>query len=436
MARALLDRRAAQLPPSRKYGLYMPGENKRKSIPTSKNKRTESRVRLFALLATLCLAAAAFVGIKLRSANDVHWLKTAPADKLLQASRQRPNDGLLFQQLGLRQREEGRLADAALSFQRAVELLPDDEETWNNWADTVGQARGAAAQLLVLTTWEKTLPQSGRVRAKMAEVQYLAGNYPTAETRAREAATLAPDLADGWRILGQLALLRQDYSEAVAVFEEAKKRDPKDWRNFLGLTKAALAKPDPTAAVAAARQMIALAPNEPVAQLYMARALLVGSPQTAQIAQARKLLSEALRPSPGLIGESRFDALFYLGDSFAAQSRWQEALPYFEAAEKIAPGSARVQFRLERAYTQIGQSQKAKAARSQYQANSSYENATKTLRLKIAANPYDAQLRLDLARLYARNGNYIEAGQMYQILIAKGLAVETSQKELALLGKR
>ena len=414
----------------------MTGRRPSQSTSTNINKRPRIRGRLFSLLAALFVAAALAIGLKIRSVQYANWVKNASLDELLQAARQRPKDRPLFRQLGLRQREAGRFAEAADSFQRAVELSPDDEEAWGDWADAVGQARGAPAQMLVLAAWRKTLPQSGRVCARMAEVHYLAENFGTAEKLAREATALTPQLADGWRLLGQLALIRQDLPGATTAFEEARKRNPGDWRIFLGLTKTALAKPDSLSAVEAARQMLALAPNEPVAQLYSARALLSGSPSPEQVTEAQRYLIEALRSSEGLVGESRFDALFYLGDSYAAQSRWQEALPYFEAAGKLAPGSVKLQFRLIKAYTQLGQQEKAKTARLQYRKASVYENTTKTLRMKIASFPKDVQPKLDLARLYTRNGNFVEARKIYQTMIAEGLAVETAQQELTALTKK
>ena len=160
-------------------------------------------------------------------------------------------------------------------------------------------------------------PEDPLLRSRLAEILLVLGYRADAETRAREAAELAPDMGEAQTILGLAALVRQDPGEAQQVLERAVVLDPSDPLPRLGLGLALIRQGGLEAGRTELEIAAGLDPGNSLVRSYLGRAYdeeRRGDRATGQYGVAKEL--DPLDPTP----------FFYDGLRKRAANRPVEAL--------------------------------------------------------------------------------------------------------------
>jgi cytochrome c-type biogenesis protein CcmH/NrfG len=390
-------------------------------------------VLLLAVLVALLTVGAVRWTSALRSERS---LREASLERLRAESRRRPNNPRVFYFLGLRARQAGQKNEAMRSFERAVQLSPDNEEYWLHWAALAAAVRGPLAAEAILATYLRDHPRSARVHLERAKIYLAREDYPLTYSRAADAVKVDPSLTEGWRLMGQAALTLHKAADAESAFGRAVALSPRDWRPRIGLGKALLEQKRKDEAVACLREAVRLAPDAPEAHLYLGLALLERARTHEDFAAARQNLREAERRKDRLSEEDRYQTFLYLGQSYQQESDWRNALSWFEQAAALAPGSATVQYALIQVYRGLGDTANAALAARRHTEIDRYNGQIKDLLTQIRTHPNRADLRLRLARVYAAHGNIVDAAKTYEGLIARNLAVPVARRELKALNER
>lgn len=207
-----------------------------------------------------------------------------------------PNDSRIYSTMGYQAYLDGNLVKAIASLRKAVDLQPDNAETWSllgalqmEASDNV-QAQQSLQRSIAISPGYAALTNLGLLH-------YLTGDYPAAIAAQRQALELNPSDFMAWGNLGMaLNAIPENADAAHKAYAEAASRA----ESYLGQ------RPADARATAA---------------LGLYRAIL-GDPR-----EARKLLAqaEALGSVPGEVALLNAQTLALLGDIPAAQSRVQHA---------------------------------------------------------------------------------------------------------------
>jgi arylsulfatase A-like enzyme/Flp pilus assembly protein TadD len=194
-------------------------------------------------------------------------------------------------------RERGELAKAILLYRQAAASAPGDSEAWYNLGVTLTEAGQAVEAVRVLTralTLDPRRPEEhnalgiaflseGQPAAAQQEFQQAivldpgdaraynnlgnllrgAGRPGDAETAYRQATALAPRYAEAWNGLGTLAVDRNRPQDALACFDRALTLAPRYHEVRLNRAIAYEMAGDNRAAMAAYREFLAAAGNDP-----------------------------------------------------------------------------------------------------------------------------------------------------------------------------
>ncbi|NIF93459.1 tetratricopeptide repeat protein, partial [Burkholderia sp. Cy-637] len=234
-----------------------------------------------------------------------------------------------------------------------------------------------------------------------------------ATARARFNAVLAgaPNDADALGGLGIVELKQEHFREARNDLERASRGgDPSRWRDALksagywsdtGDALVAQNRGDVAKAKSLFEHAIATDPSEPAAQLMLGELLLANrDPRGAEQAYRMALRRQADNP----------DAIRGLVGALAAQGRGDEALQFANQLTTEQQAKAGGLERL-RGTAEAAQARAAEAQGDLGRARSLFEDA-------LVGSPDDPWLRLDLARIYVRQGAVASARSMMDGLLA------------------
>lgn len=185
---------------------------------------------------------------------------------------------------------EGALDEAALAYERASEIDPDDP----------------MAPLGL-----------GAVRLARGQAEDAAALF-------RRAATLDPENAVAWRNLGTTLRVNHDHAGALAAFEKAVALDPDYAAAYDDLGQILLRRHDPAAAIAAFRRGLAAAPRSTSLNVHLSEALVETRAFEAAVVAAR----DAVRAAPLDAGAHAAlgHALIARRESPAAKTSFRRAL--------------------------------------------------------------------------------------------------------------
>ncbi len=158
-----------------------------------------------------------------------HKLPEAMAT-LEQLIKRNPNNAAYYQQIGVVQQDMGRNSEAEASYLHAIELDPDDPESYNTlgyfYAET-NQKLDAALDLV--TRALKIKPDAGHIVDSLGWVYYRRGEYPKAVEALSRAVKLMGDhpdavildhLGDAYSKAGKLAEAREAWRKALDLKPE------------------------------------------------------------------------------------------------------------------------------------------------------------------------------------------------------------------------
>ena len=157
-------------------------------------------------------------------------------------SRAAQHDGAsaaLHSNLGLALRAQGKVAEAAASFRRALGINPDAAETHSNLGNVLMEQGHVAAAANAYARAVALNPGLAALHANLGDALWAQGKLADAEASHARALALEPGNADTLKSLALLALARGDAGLAMRRIHEAVRRDdsPRTHRIFADIVQ-------------------------------------------------------------------------------------------------------------------------------------------------------------------------------------------------------
>ncbi|MDR5754252.1 MULTISPECIES: cellulose synthase subunit BcsC-related outer membrane protein [unclassified Caballeronia] len=298
-----------------------------------------------------------------------------------------------------------RASDAPL-FQAYLQTSPDDAAVKARFDSTVQQDKAARERAQA----DAVVDARGRTVAE-GFTALDRGDLVTARAKFSSVLASNPNDADALGGMGVASLKQEKFAEARTYLERASRAgNPARWKD--ALTSAtywtytseaigARSNGDNAKAKALFERAIAVNPSEVTAQTLLGETLLAtGDARGAEAAYRMALRRQADNP----------DAIRGLVGALAAQGRGDEALEFANRLNAEQQSKAGGINKL-RGEAQAAQARAAEARGDLGQARSLFEDA-------LLNNPDDPWLRLDLARIYVRQGAVANARSMMDGLLA------------------
>jgi tetratricopeptide (TPR) repeat protein len=268
-----------------------------------------------------------------RSQMQITEGHAADAIQALQAIlRNAPDNNEAHYALGVAFEKEGDLERARSEWEETLRLNPDSleaERSLANVAVTKGDMRAlerAAGQLVRLR------PHSAEGYALQALSHTNMKEYQAAEEDAHKAIEADPQNALGYAQLGNLRLSQARYSEAIAAFQDALKRNADSLDSVRGMVNTYIAEKQPDKAVAVVNAQIARSPSNSAYYALLGDVLFHGK-RDLNGAQAALERSTALNPHNAA-------AWIELCEVHAGNRHIDQAIAADEAALSANPGRA------------------------------------------------------------------------------------------------
>jgi tetratricopeptide (TPR) repeat protein len=230
--------------------------------------------------------------------------------------------------LGVCLERQGRRAEAAAAWRRALEREPRFREAAANLALLDEPADPRAA----LGYWEDFLrrfPDDALARARLAGIHQRAGQQDEALRLAREALLRDPRSLQAQKVMMRAALARKRLDLAHLLALRAQKLDPSDPEMPLAIGKVLLAQGDEAGAAAQWRRAVQLRPDYAPARVELLR-LELGKQHWAGVAEQARALQKA---DPG---DAR--AALALGVAHRYLGEADQAAAAYDQAERLAGG--------------------------------------------------------------------------------------------------
>jgi tetratricopeptide (TPR) repeat protein len=223
---------------------------------------------------------------------------------------------------------QGRLAEAAAQYQRALALDPGLAEAHNNLGN-VRRAQGDLAGAIACFRRALVLrPGFAMAHDNLGVALHDAGRLAEAAASHRRALALQPDRAAAHANLGRALLAQGEAAAAAASYRRALALQPGDAAAHLDLGNALRRQGELEEAAACYAQAAALRPTDAQAPHNLGRLLLEQERLTEAEANLRRAL--ALRPDYA-------EAHLNLGNALQGQGRFAEALVAYRRAIAIRP---------------------------------------------------------------------------------------------------
>ncbi len=196
---------------------------------------------------------------------------------------------------------QGRLNEAVLAFQQALQLVPDFTEAHSN----------------------------------LGNILYYQGKHDEAVACYQQALRIRPDDSGVYNNLGNVLVAQGKFAEAVAACQRAVQLDPTNAGAFNNLANAFKGFKDFDQAVACYRQAVYVNPDYAEAYNNLGLTLM----EQNKPAEAMVSYQQALRIKPDYA-----DACNHLGLALAEQWQMDEAITCYDRALQIEPNHVRAQF--------------------------------------------------------------------------------------------
>jgi tetratricopeptide (TPR) repeat protein len=359
-------------------------------------------------------------------------LKQASLSELQAETQRNPNHARAFYYLGLRLQQAGQLGPAQDAFAHAAQLDADDEQSWLATAALSSQLYGDQGAFDLLGIYIKRHPESAQAHLALARLYRKKMSHRRAREEALAAAKWNPHLAEAWYIAGLSANSLGSVPEAEAALRQAMAQAPQDWRYPMILGDILVQEKRSQEAIGYEQEAIRMAPNESVTYLSLGRAQLEMATSPAEIETARQSLqhSAALQPDMPM-------PYMLIGQSYARQARWQEAKEAFGHAARFDPTDPEPVFELARIYRRLGDIAAADRFAQRHNQLLVFVSQRQTLKEKLVVTKGDmSALRLELARLCAKNGDIPEAIEQYHRYLETHPDAQDVKLDLAKLESR
>ncbi|MGD1030308.1 MAG: tetratricopeptide repeat protein [Opitutaceae bacterium] len=293
---------------------------------------------LFAALRT-CLAAAAAAGIGglLVASHRYAGVFKDQETEWTYNLRQNPRSPMVYLNLAYVQNQAGRKSEAIDSFNKAIQLDPQDPDIENGVGDLMAESELVAQAIPHYQRALELDPARIETRRSLATVLYKAGRAAEAIELYRQVLLKTPNDSETEANLGKALGDLGRQSESIAHFKRALEIDPRnaEAQNSLGLSLASSGRVEE--GITHLREALRLNPDSSEVHNNLGFALASLGRQQDAIVQ----FEEALRLKPKF-GQAHNN----LGFALAATGRREEAIKHFEEALSIEPNDPKAHYNL------------------------------------------------------------------------------------------
>jgi tetratricopeptide (TPR) repeat protein len=338
--------------------------------------------------------------------------------------------------LGLALFDKGRVDEAIIHYQKALEISADYAEAHNNLGAALFR-KGRVDE--AITHYQKALEISADyadARNNLGAALFDKGKVDEAIVHYQEALKLKPDFAEAHHNLGLAICQKGGVDAAIVQFQEALKLKPGFAEAHNNLAYALLQKGRVDEAMTHCQQAVQIRPDLAEAHNSLGTALF----QKGRVDEAITQYQQTLQIKPDYA-----DAQLNLGNALLQKGQADEAVAHFQRALEINPNNAGIHLNLGLCFYRLGRMEEAIL---QYQKALKIEPASPRVQNNLAwilATCPEASLRnggkaVELARqaneltggnnpisLHTLAAAYAEAGRFPE-------AVETAQRALDLAG--
>jgi tetratricopeptide (TPR) repeat protein len=253
-------------------------------------------------------------------------------------------------------------------------------------------------------------PEFAEAHVVLADLYFGAGFRAEARRHLDEAVRQEPNNAIAWRDLGRVAS-EQDLGVAENACQRAADLTPNSAAAFADLAAIQMARVKPVQAEKNYRRALLLAPKDPAVLSQFSGFLVAAHPHDSDFTEAKNLARQALALDP-----KNGDALCTLGRIAVERREAAQAIVALEQALKLplTLDEGEAWYLLSRAYALQGNSTKSRAARQMTQRINDARSALPRAEEAAYMKPQDPTLRLNVARLYAKHGEFVKAISQYQ----------------------
>jgi len=257
----------------------------------------------------------------------------AAASLIGQAIERNGSEPTYHYNLGSALKAQGRAAEAAASFERALALRPNYAEALNNLGNLqreAGRLDEAAALYQKALNFRPDLPE---LHNNLGGIHDQAGRLDEAAACFRRALAAKPDFVPAQYNLGKVLQAQGLLDEAVVAYRRALAIQSDHAEAAIGLGAVAAARGRPEEAAGWYRGVIQHRPDHAVAHFSLALTLEADGRSEEAIAAYR----QAVRIAPDYV-----EALTNLGVALHAEGRFAEAVACYERALAVRPDLAEV----------------------------------------------------------------------------------------------
>ncbi len=323
--------------------------------------------------------------------------------------RQTHRPGQAWYQKGMADMAAGRTTDAEQDWLQGVHADPQAAECYGQLGDLYLQQKRYHEAALEYEAAAKITPDDSTLFLRLNRAELGDHNLKAALAASKRAAQLRPDDPDAWGLYGLVAVKGSDEGTALAALSRALNLRPNDADYLLPLVRVKIDRLDMDGAEHDLSPYVRLHPTDPEACFLMAT-LINQKPHTPENVQTA--LDYARRAQAGLPDDRRVVSL--LGDILMNANRPAEALPFFQAGLRQVPNAEPMLQGLVTCYTRLGQPQKAAPFAAQLQAITIRRQTIDHVKELVAFNPASIETRLRLAYLQEEDGDFDDAASSYQ----------------------
>lgn len=376
--------------------------------------RSNSR-RLPLLVGIGVLVVALAAGFRFSSWGREFQLQRASLDQLRLQAKEQTRDPLLLYYLGSKAYNAHSLGEAGYCFEEAVKIDPKMARAWLGLA-VVERDIGQFPQAF------SAAKEAQALRPKDADTQYLVATLVMQASKARateefaKLTRLAPKRAEGWYQLGVCHYDINQKGEALPAFRRAVALEPGNAAYQRDLGKTLL----DTSFLAEARTVLERArkldPSSAETCYLLGETRLRTAQSDADLRDADQLFaaSEKLLPPPAPDNVSPRATLASERAEVARRLHQpKQALEFLISARKIDPTNLQLLYKQAEVLRTLGREAEAKPLLAEFEQRSAVTNAINRMTERVKQDPKSTKLRLEMARLYAKGGDFPRAANQY-----------------------
>ncbi|CEK12864.1 tetratricopeptide repeat protein [Chthonomonas calidirosea] len=383
--------------------------------------------RQYVLIGTIgCVLIVVSLLIRNSRWAEERMLKPLSAEELAYAVHDRPNDPLVFLYYGSALLKSGDLTDAAYAFTRATKLDPKLYEAYIGLGSTQFRLKDYAAAQTSFQRAAQLRPHQIAPYLGLAQAYYLSGLPEHATAPLKKIVALQPKNDLAWYTLGQMYGDAHEPDQALLAMQRAVALKPHNPEYRIALAEVLIHYARYTDAEQQLVQAIRDDYNNAYAHYLLGYVFEQEGDNPQLRGQAEQEFLNALAREPEME-----PAYFDLGQLYERDGDYKPAITNYRKAFHLNPSDAQALYHLGLCLVQSGQTKEGQRLIEGAQELSRAQREIDYMQKRIIADPSNPDLRLRMARIYKKYGNYSEALQQYQVYSALRPPDRRIEKEIA-----